>query len=114
MYYLSNEKDTTNEDAVKIMTIHQSKGLEAEAVFVTGCNKESMPGLINDPERIEEERNLFYVACTRAKRYLYISVPLKDMDGKTILKQSPFVNELLERQMIEEKEEKALYEGLPF
>ena len=62
MYYLSNEKDTTNEDAVRIMTIHQSKGLEAEAVFVTGCNKESMPGLINDPERIEEERNLFYGA----------------------------------------------------
>ena len=114
MYYLSNEKDTTNEDAVRIMTIHQSKGLEAEAVFVTGCNKESMLGLINDPERIEEERNLFYVACTRAKRYLYISVPLKDMDGKTPLKQSPFVNELLERQMIEEKEEKYLYEGLPF
>ncbi len=98
MYYLSNEKDTTNEDAVRIMTIHQSKGLEAETVFVTGCNKEAMPGLTDDIERIEEERNLFYVACTRAKSYLHITVPLKDMDGKTTLKQSPFVNELLARQ----------------
>ena len=80
------------------MTIHQSKGLEAETVFVTGCNKEAMPGLTDDIERIEEERNLFYVACTRAKSYLHITVPLKDMDGKTTLKQSPFVNELLARQ----------------
>ena len=110
MYYLSNEKDTTHEDAVRIMTIHQSKGLEADVVFVTGCNKEAMPGLTDDIERIEEERNLFYVACTRAKSYLHITVPLKDMDGKTSLKQSPFVNELLARQ----RKEAISTDDLPF
>ena len=104
MFYLSNEKDNTNMDAVRITTIHQAKGLEAECVFITGCNREIMPGNVNDIDLIEEERNLMYVAVTRAKRYLHITVPLKDMDGKTPLRPSPFIYELLDKQLKEEKE----------
>ena len=51
-------------DAVRITTIHQAKGLEAECVFITGCNREIMPGNVNDIDLIEEERNLMYVAVT--------------------------------------------------
>ena len=91
-------------DAVRITTSHQAKGLEAECVFITGCNREIMPGNVNDIDLIEEERNLMYVAVTRAKRYLHITVPLKDMDGKTPLRPSPFIYELLDKQLKEEKE----------
>ena len=103
MFYLSNEKDSTNEDSVRITTIHQAKGLEAECVFIIGCNKEIMPGNVTDIDLVEEERNLMYVAVTRAKRYLHITAPLKDMDGKTCLRPSPFIYELLKRQLDEEK-----------
>ena len=82
----------TKPDAVGIMTVHQSKGLEFAAVFIPGLNKNFFPAQkvggkgiwhvidrewISDSERfdggIEEERKLFYVAVTRAKKYLYLT-----------------------------------------
>ncbi len=67
-----------NEDAVKLMTVHASKGLEFEYVFVAGLEQDLFPFKHVDEEDIdqaeeEEERRLFYVAITRAKKKLYLS-----------------------------------------
>lgn len=71
MRMLEADQQTENhEDAVQIMTAHGSKGLEFEAVIIIGCNNKSFP--LGKGE-IEEERRLFYVALTRAKRYLYLT-----------------------------------------
>lgn len=66
------------DDSVKLMTIHQSKGLEFDNVFVIGFNESIIPSFralsdINPRSAIEEERRLAYVAITRAKSKLYIS-----------------------------------------
>lgn len=68
-----DEKD--NPDVVKLMTIHAAKGLEFPAVFVGGLEENLFPSAlsINTREELEEERRLFYVAVTRAKRNLYLS-----------------------------------------
>ncbi len=67
-----------NEDAVKLMTVHASKGLEFEYVFIAGLEQELFPFKHLDEENInegeeEEERRLFYVALTRAKKKVYLS-----------------------------------------
>ena len=60
-------------DAVRIMTMHGSKGLEFSTVFIMDANEGIMPHKKSVlPESIEEERRLFYVAMTRAKNKLYI------------------------------------------
>ena len=66
----TDRKEENDEDAVQIMTAHGSKGLEFEAVIIIGCNNKSFPLGKGD---IEEERRLFYVAMTRAKKYLYLT-----------------------------------------
>jgi DNA helicase-2/ATP-dependent DNA helicase PcrA len=61
-------------DYVSIMTIHTAKGLEFETVFVCGLNEGVFPSrLTTTIEDMEEERRLFYVATTRAKRNLFYS-----------------------------------------
>lgn len=63
-------------EAVSLMTMHASKGLEFQTVFIPGCETEMIPfelfGKKNDVELQEEER-LFYVAMTRSKKYLYLT-----------------------------------------
>ena len=64
-------------DAVKLMTVHASKGLEFKYVFITGLEDGLFPtqrnGEIKTAEDAEEERRLFYVALTRAKEKLFLS-----------------------------------------
>jgi len=62
-------------NAVTLMTIHASKGLEFPVVFVAGVEEGIFPvtGSLNSLEELEEERRLFYVAITRAMVKLYIS-----------------------------------------
>lgn len=62
-------------DYVKLMTIHNSKGLEFPNVFIAGMEDEIFPGqrAIFEPKELEEERRLCYVAITRAEDRLYIS-----------------------------------------
>src|SRR6187399_2410852 len=70
----SDDKDP-NADTVKLMTIHAAKGLEFSVVFVAGLEEMLFPNAlsINTREELEEERRLFYVAITRAKKRLFIT-----------------------------------------
>lgn len=61
-------------DCLRLMTIHASKGLEFQNVFIIGAYDGVIPAG-NDGTDIEEERRLLYVAVTRAKERLYISYP---------------------------------------
>ena len=74
---LVSATDNLNEDMdyVKMMTIHNSKGLEFPVVFLTGMEDEVFPGKKADfsTTDLEEERRLCYVAITRAEEKLYIS-----------------------------------------
>ncbi|WP_342275772.1 ATP-dependent helicase [Spiroplasma endosymbiont of Nebria brevicollis] len=68
--------ENSNAKAVSLMTIHSAKGLEFDVVFIIGINEGILPGHSknNDKDnKIEEERRLFYVAITRAKKYLFLS-----------------------------------------
>lgn len=70
-----NDRDKDNADAVTLMTIHSSKGLEFRQVFVVGLEEDLFPSqmMIQSREDLEEERRLFYVATTRAMEKLYLS-----------------------------------------
>ncbi len=63
------------EDAIQLMTVHASKGLEFDVVFITGLEEGLFPheNAMNDYEGLEEERRLMYVAITRARKRLYLS-----------------------------------------
>jgi DNA helicase-2/ATP-dependent DNA helicase PcrA len=63
------------EDAVQLMTVHSAKGLEFDAVFITGLEEGLFPheNSLSDPDGLEEERRLMYVAITRARKRLYLS-----------------------------------------
>ena len=70
----ADEKDP-NADTVKLMTIHAAKGLEFSCVFAAGLEEMLFPNAmsINTREELEEERRLFYVVITRAKKKLWIT-----------------------------------------
>lgn len=70
----ADEKDP-NADAVVLMSVHSSKGLEFKSVFVVGLEENLFPSFMSleSPEGIDEERRLFYVAVTRAERFLTLS-----------------------------------------
>ena len=77
---LATDQDSLikNENAVKLMTVHASKGLEFDYVFITGLEQNLFPhqGMGVDektPEEMEEERRLFYVALTRARKKLFLT-----------------------------------------
>ncbi len=69
------DNDKEDADSVKLMTIHASKGLEFSCVFVGGLEETLFPSgmSINTREELEEERRLFYVAITRAKKKLWLT-----------------------------------------
>ncbi len=62
-------------DRVPLMTLHAAKGLEFPAVFIAGCEDGLLPHARNrdDPATFEEERRLFFVGMTRAKRFLTLT-----------------------------------------
>jgi DNA helicase-2/ATP-dependent DNA helicase PcrA len=70
----ADEKEETA-DSVKLMTIHAAKGLEFPVVFVGGIEETLFPNsmAINTREELEEERRLFYVSITRAKKKLFLT-----------------------------------------
>jgi DNA helicase-2/ATP-dependent DNA helicase PcrA len=99
-------------EGVNLLTAHSSKGLEFEMVFVIGCNdkawdknKDRLPFNIRDvivpasaDSLTEENRRLFYVACTRAKSFLNITYNTSDLSLKD-QQESVFVTEFLESKI---------------
>lgn len=74
---LRTDMDTMTEDgsAVTMMTVHSAKGLEFDCVFVAGMEESLFPhsNSAQDPQGLEEERRLAYVAITRARKRLYLT-----------------------------------------
>ena len=69
-----DEDEKDDADKIKLMTIHAAKGLEFPQVFVIGMEENIFPSyMISSQTELEEERRLFYVAITRAQRYLSLS-----------------------------------------
>ncbi len=68
-----------DDDYLVLSTIHSAKGLEWDAVYVIHAADGNIPSdmATKNPEEIEEERRLFYVALTRAKNWLYVCHPLR-------------------------------------
>ena len=72
------DRSEKSEDAVTLMTIHMAKGLEFQYVFVVGLEEDLFPSqmMLSSRADLEEERRLFYVAITRAKKRLFFSYAL--------------------------------------
>ena len=82
-------------DGVNLLTVHASKGLEFTEVYVTDLMDGRFPNtkLMSKGGSLEEERRLFYVAVTRAKDKLYLSLAKSDRVKKIDFKPSPFLYE---------------------
>ncbi|MDR1591128.1 MAG: ATP-dependent helicase [Puniceicoccales bacterium] len=72
----SNEENLDTEERIRLSTIHQAKGLEFAVVFILSLNENSFPlrRTIEEGD-VNEERRLFYVAVTRARKEIYLCVP---------------------------------------
>lgn len=69
-----DDTDDKNDDFVSLMTVHSSKGLEFNNIFIIGMEQNTFPSFFSTfPNEVEEERRLFYVAITRAKKNVFIS-----------------------------------------
>ena len=91
-------------EKVTLMTIHASKGLEFNCVFLAGCEDGIIPFSLFHKSKIdvEEEKRLMYVGMTRAKKYLFLSHAHKrHYKGRHLISgRSPFVD-LIERELVE-------------
>ncbi len=98
--YTDMDNYDRDSDCVVMMTMHSAKGLEFPNVFIVGCEEGIFPGIraIGEPDEMEEERRLCYVAMTRAKKKLCISCAKQRMlFGKTTANRvSRFVDEIPE------------------
>ena len=128
--YSSEVEGERKEEILTLSTIHSAKGLEWHAVFVLSVIEGRFPSsysLLN-PEELEEERRLFYVAVTRAKERLYLIAPLTIYvpgEGRTFAKLSRFLQEVPKGLYVEygkqeetiakaQKEEKGASINMPF
>ena len=89
------KRNQYNPNAISLLTMHSAKGLEFTSVFILAANEDVCPYKKAEVvEDMEEERRMFYVAMTRAKKRLVISY-VKERNGKPMFP-SRFVNDLLE------------------
>lgn len=70
---LNSDDSKNSPDHVQLMTVHSAKGLEFDTVFVVGLENRIFPSPYANRKTMPEERRLFYVAITRAKRELYLT-----------------------------------------
>jgi DNA helicase-2/ATP-dependent DNA helicase PcrA len=107
--YLNQEIETLYDNALYLSTIHGAKGLEWEHVYLMDVNNNDFPNnqttyYIDELETMEEERRLFYVACSRAKKFLTItyhtdektdmSLFIRELDCKLYFSNNVIKNEL--------------------
>jgi len=128
--YSSEVEGERKEEILTLSTIHSAKGLEWHTVFVLSVIEGRFPSSysILNPEELEEERRLFYVAVTRAKERLYLIAPLTIYvpgEGRTFAKLSRFLQEVPKGLYVEygkqeetiakaQKEEKGASINMPF
>jgi len=89
-------------DGVTLATLHASKGLEWDAVFVSGVQEGTVPyvATMDDPQAVEEERRLFYVGIARARRHLMVSwSAARKPGGQARRKPSRFLDRLLPEEV---------------
>jgi DNA helicase-2/ATP-dependent DNA helicase PcrA len=101
------------EDSIKLMTFHNSKGLEFPVVFMVGMEEDLFPHINSKESRdaIEEERRLAYVGMTRAKRHLYLSACKYRLifGAPRIMRPSRFLEELPKEHCHSSSEKRASY-----
>ncbi len=104
---MSGMEETTKDDEIlTLSTIHSAKGLEWNSVIITNCLDGRFPSVhsTNDPDDLEEERRLMYVASTRAKDHLIITYPTNLYDresGIVLSKPSRFIDGVVEQELAE-------------
>lgn len=110
-------RDIDYKNSITITTIHSSKGLEYDVVFMVDLKEDEIPGINvvesakknNDYSLLEEERRLFYVGMTRAKEYIYLLCPGLEYSESTFIKEvemlvrNSAINELGEGMQIKHK-----------
>jgi DNA helicase-2/ATP-dependent DNA helicase PcrA len=101
-----------DEDYLVLSTMHSAKGLEFDVVYVIHAADGNIPSdmAAGSLEEIEEERRLFYVACTRARDQLYVAHPLRyytqpwaASDRHGFAQRSRFLTETVLREFVEEQ-----------
>lgn len=106
----SQNEDLNHEKQISLMTVHASKGLEFPAVFVCGLEEELFPhkNSLTTPLGLDEERRLFYVAITRAKKCLNLSYARERYSNfqKQSKKPSRFLDELPQEGVVVDRDVK--------
>ena len=116
--YTDIEQYDADADAVVMMTMHSAKGLEFPHVFLVGAEEGLFPSsrAEGEPEEMEEERRLCYVAITRAKKTLAISYADQRMlyGHTTVNRPSRFIEEIPPRLLSAPvRQRQPLYAGCP-
>ena len=113
---LATDQDSLEKEnnAVKLMTIHASKGLEFDYVFISGLEDGLFPQHSEDERDSEEERRLFYVALTRARKkvFLTFSSTRTIFGSKEARLPSDFINDIPEEYLETEGEKRNEYKEL--
>ncbi len=96
---INSDEDEGEEGKVNLMTIHSSKGLEFNLVFLAGVENQILPhgrALEENPDNVEEERRLFYVAITRAREKLFMTACQTRRIMREVIETgpSPFLEEI--------------------
>ena len=100
------DKQPPTVDSVTLVTLHAAKGLEWDAVFLAGLTEGLLPfryAIDAGDEQIEEERRLFYVGITRARKHLALSwAPARQEGGRASRKRTRFLDGLVAASQAEE------------
>ena len=103
-YGFETEETHGDEERMILSTIHQAKGLEWDAVFIMNLVDGKFPNgrALEEKDGLEEERRLFYVATTRARKYLYYTYPLVTGTDSLLFNQPSMFLQELDPAMMEE------------
>jgi len=98
--FLESTQEDPEDNKVTLLTMHKSKGLEFPTVFVYDCGDQTMPHkMAKTPEEVEQEKNLLYVALTRAKNKLYITSAKEKTDiitrDRVVNNTSPYITTIV-------------------